>query len=210
MGTIIYTPSPVYAAGLFGYNERKADGIEPFLQWQQAIERHSRMLSGTLPPCDIDEKTICMSPSTPWDLLVEQFRELPKGRQLIQVNKLLNQVQQYVLDPINWKREDYWASPAQFFNKGGDCEDFSILKYFVLKDLGWRDEQLRIVVVHDNSRDLPHAVLAVSYKDREFILDNQIDVVVQHSRILHYRPIYSVNQNSWWRHTPSQSNNNHS
>lgn len=189
------------ATNLFDYQETKLEGIKPFPQWQGVIEKQRASGEGRLPPCDSNEINRCAPAQQAWNKLITELRPLKRGRQLIDLNKRINNAR-YILDPINWGREDYWASPVQFFNKDGDCEDFSIVKYFALLELGWPADEMRIVVVHDNNLDIPHAVLAVRFKDKEFILDNQIDAVVQHHRIRHYRPIYSVNHNAWWRHIP--------
>ena len=48
------------------------------------------------------------------------------------VNTFFNRLP-FVADMAHWGVEDYWASPAETFaSNGGDCEDFSIAKYFAL------------------------------------------------------------------------------
>src|SRR5262252_3970879 len=52
------------------------------------------------------------------------------------VNRALNRIR-FVDDASHWGEEDYWATPAESVgSNGGDCEDFSIAKYFMLKELG--------------------------------------------------------------------------
>lgn len=78
------------------------------------------------------------------------------------------------LDINNWGYEDYWASPKEFISKGrGDCEDFAIAKYFVLKELGFDPAKMMILIVKvDNLQEL-HAVLGVKNSAGEImILDN--------------------------------------
>ena len=53
-----------------------------------------------------------------------------------------------------WGVMDYWETPAEFFQKSGDCEDFAIAKYFALRDLGFPASQMRIVVLKDTLRNL--------------------------------------------------------
>ena len=59
---------------------------------------------------------------------------------------------------------------------------------------------MRIVIVQDLNLKVAHAVLAVYLDDTIKILDNQIKQVVEAGTIRHYRPIYSVNEESWWLH----------
>ncbi|MBO6784654.1 MAG: hypothetical protein JJ899_15470, partial [Alphaproteobacteria bacterium] len=56
------------------------------------------------------------------------------------------------------------------------------------------------VVLNDQNLKIPHAVLAVRNAGDELILDNQVDRVVSHRVIRHYRPIFSINEEAWWMH----------
>ena len=106
----------------------------------------------------------------------------------------------YVEDIVNWKQEDYWEIPAEFLKKSGDCEDYSIIKYFTLKELGVAPESMRIVVVRDTIRNFAHAVLVVYFKDDAFILDNLSNSVLSHTKLRQYSPQYSVNESGRWAH----------
>jgi predicted transglutaminase-like cysteine proteinase len=47
-----------------------------------------------------------------------------------------------------WGQSDYWATPAELIGQGrGDCEDFSIAKYYSLIELGIPVSKLRLVYV---------------------------------------------------------------
>ena len=50
---------------------------------------------------------------------------------------------------------------TDFFTRGGDCEDFAIAKYTALRALGVPEERLRVAIVHDDEKNLPHAILVV-------------------------------------------------
>ena len=106
----------------------------------------------------------------------------------------------YVEDIVNSKQEDYWAIPAEFLKKSGDCEDYSIIKYFTLKELGVAPESMRIVVVRDTIRNFAHAVLAVYVNGDAFILDNLSNSVLAHTKLRQYSPQYSVNESGRWAH----------
>ena len=106
----------------------------------------------------------------------------------------------YVEDIVNWGQEDYWEIPAEFLKKSGDCEDYSITKYFTLKELGIAPETMRIVVVRDTIRNFAHAVLVVYLNDDAFILDNLSNSVLSHTKLRQYSPQYSVNEFGRWAH----------
>ncbi|MDC1090758.1 transglutaminase-like cysteine peptidase [Pseudemcibacter sp.] len=106
----------------------------------------------------------------------------------------------YVTDITNWRQKDYWATISQFLNRDGDCEDYAIAKYYSLKELGFTSDQMRIVVVEDTNLNIAHAVLAVYYDNKIWVLDNQISQIIEHKKIVHYTPLYSINEKAWWLH----------
>ncbi len=66
-----------------------------------------------------------------------------------------------VVDLEHWGFEDYWATPAEFLaSGGGDCEDYAIAKYFMLRELGVPIGRLRMVYVKSGRSGVPHMVLA--------------------------------------------------
>ncbi|MBO4369655.1 MAG: transglutaminase-like cysteine peptidase [Desulfovibrio sp.] len=106
----------------------------------------------------------------------------------------------YREDPLNWGVPDYWAIPDEFLKKSGDCEDYAIIKYFTLKELGIPADKMRIVVLRDTIRNLAHAVLVVYLDNDAYVLDNLSSAVLSHTRFKHYLPQYSVNEHGRWAH----------
>jgi predicted transglutaminase-like cysteine proteinase len=100
----------------------------------------------------------------------------------------------------NWRELDYWATPLEFLARSGDCEDFAIAKYQVLRALGVPIDDMRIVIVNDRARRATHAVLAVYVDGRPLILDNLRNDVVAADLIGDYEPVYSINEQGWWLH----------
>ncbi len=119
--------------------------------------------------------------------------------QLKTVNSYFNKWP-YRLDIERFGVSDYWASPEEFLTRSGDCEDYSIVKYFALKQLGFDSRDMRIVVVKDLIRNVGHAVLAVYLDDTAYILDNLSNLVLPHETYSHYIPQYSVNEAHRWAH----------
>ena len=111
------------------------------------------------------------------------------------VNTFFNRLP-FVTDLAHWGVEDYWATPAEALaSNGADCEDFSIAKYFTLKELGVPIERLRITYVKAVRLNQAHMVLAY-YPARNavpLILDNLEDKVKPASERPDLIPVYSFN-----------------
>ena len=136
------------------------------------------------------------------DVRIQPLRGKPKDVQIEEVNNFANQ-RTYITDPRNWGEDDYWATPGEFIAKFGDCEDYAIIKYLSLRNLGFTDDELRLVAVKDLNLKVGHAVLVVFFKGKVLLLDNQIKKVVDTSIVHHYEPVFSINQTYWWRHRQS-------
>ncbi len=121
------------------------------------------------------------------------------------VNALLNQVR-YVSDNTNYGKSDYWATPIEFLMRGGDCEDYAIAKYTALRILGVPEERMRLMILQDMQKNIPHAVLVVYTDNGAMILDNQIKTATKADKITHYKPIFSINRTAWWLHTKPAGN----
>lgn len=196
--SFIFFASPLQAApSLFGSEETPYSDLSRVGKWTDVLKRYEEEKKEGL-PCATKDTNSCKYPE--WKKFIESIRGLEPMAQLNAVNRQMNK-SRYILDNVNWGVEDYWATPGQFLSRSGDCEDFSIIKYMTLKELGWSTENMRIVVLQDLNLNIGHAVLAMYIDDTIMILDNQINNVVESTRIRHYRPIYSVNEKMWWRHT---------
>lgn len=191
-------PARSFPGDLFGYEQVAQADVATFPQWLGALERQLR---DDLREGDCAERRINRCHMTRWLAFLARIRALPAREQFREINRYANE-KDYVLDIENYQVEDYWAIPRQFFANGGDCEDFAITKYFSLRWLGYPQEELRIVVVQDTNLRAPHAVLAVGRDSDILILDNQVRDVLPHTRVVHYAPVYSINERSWWIHTP--------
>lgn len=139
--------------------------------------------------------------SAGWDKLKKDVQGKPPKEKLKLVNKFFNQWP-YRLDAGNYGKRDYWASPPEFLKKSGDCEDYSIAKFYALLELGFSGDTMRIVALKDRIRNIGHAVLVVYTKEAIYVLDNQTNMVLPHTRYKHYVPQYSVNEKFRWMHVP--------
>lgn len=182
---------------LFGYTEIKSSNLSPFPKWTGTLDRYfeERELEDGVCTSTLFNKCHLKD----WKEFLATLEGKDLAAQLDAVNAYMNRAP-YIIDPINYGVPDYWATPRQFFVKDGDCEDYAIAKYLSMRALGTPTDPMRVVVLFDQNLDLAHAVLAFYTKGTILILDNQIGEVVEHTRIRHYRPIYSLNENAWWMH----------
>ncbi len=115
-------------------------------------------------------------------------------------NMLWNKVP-YYSDLEHWGVEDYWATPVETMSSnGGDCEDYSIAKYFSLRELGIPAQNLRITYVRSLKLNTPHMVLAYyPAPDADpYILDNLTGELTPASARADLVPIYSFNDEDLW------------
>ena len=183
---------------LFGYQQLPQERISDFPQWLSALERQ---LKDGLKDGDCGDRTFNRCHLAQWQHFLEQTRRLPVAEQLKAVNRYAN-TRDYVLDLDNYGVEDYWAIPREFLRNGGDCEDYVITKLFSLRWLGFPPDEMRLVVVQDTNLRVPHAVLAVARGQDTLILDNQIQAVLTDREVVHYAPVFSINESHWWIHLP--------
>jgi len=131
-----------------------------------------------------------------WEKLSDHTeREIETG-----VNAFYNRVP-FIDDLKHWGVEDYWATPAEMLaSNGGDCEDYSIAKYFALKEIGVPITHLRITYVKATKLNRAHMVLAYypSSDAEPLILDNLEGDIRLASERPDLIPVYSFNDDDVW------------
>ena len=174
---------------LFGTQETKSNDISAFKKWTDVMQRFEDQL-----------RTRALSPRVmAWKATLQALKGKSPREQIKGVNDFFNQVT-YIEDIDNYGKTDYWATPIEFLSRGGDCEDFAIAKYASLRALGFSTDQLRIAIVQDQIRNIPHALLIVYSDAGNFVLDNQDKKVENIASVDRYKPIFSINSASWWLH----------
>jgi predicted transglutaminase-like cysteine proteinase len=84
------------------------------------------------------------------------------------VNTKVNRRTRAIADQTQYEREEYWTLPTA---RGGDCEDFALLKKKTLIEHGVASENLLIATVLDR-RLGSHAVLVLRTPKGDVVLDN--------------------------------------
>ncbi len=148
-----------------------------------------------------------------WEAVLQDSRSLSEENKLKRVNEFFNRQVRYDDDIRVWGVPDYWATPLEFMGKGvGDCEDFSLAKYFSLREIGVAPEKLRMTYVRariggpNSTLTQAHMVLAYyPQPDAEpLILDNLISEIRPASRRTDLTPVYSFNTTGVFAGTATQ------
>jgi len=117
------------------------------------------------------------------------------------VNEAINRYS-FVASTQNWGKE-YWETPFEFVRHGGQCQDYAITKFLLLRALGVPDDAMRLVVLRDMRRQVDHAVLVVTVAGQSLMLDNLAPRIVSAASNPDYRAYYSINESGWWLHLPN-------
>jgi predicted transglutaminase-like cysteine proteinase len=188
-----YNKVAAYPA-LFGMDEKQSQNLAPFVKWTGMFKRFESELRNA------DNKAAMRD----WQENLKPMASLDLKTMAAKVNDLVNE-KPYILDNKNWGSSDYWATPVEFLQRGGDCEDFAIAKYTALRSLGVPEDRLRVAIVHDTEKNIPHAILIVYTDQGPYFLDNQLKRLMAAGDEGRYRPIFSINREAWWLHTAPSS-----
>lgn len=135
-----------------------------------------------------------------WDHLLINSRDKSIEEKLHLVNDFFNQMK-WVNDNELWNERDYWATPIEsLIRNAGDCEDFSIAKYFTLLELGVPIQQLKISYVKIVGLDQSHMVLAyyATPESDPLILDNLNKTILKSSQRTDLLPMFNFNGEGVW------------
>ena len=134
------------------------------------------------------------------DRLITSNRNADNLKKLIVVNDFFNKMK-FSNDIDLWGKEDYWATPLQMLtSNSGDCEDYSIAKYFTLRKMGIPAERMRLTYVKALKLNQAHMVLTYyPAPDADpLILDNLVtDIQIASNRKDLVR-VYSFNGTDLW------------
>jgi predicted transglutaminase-like cysteine proteinase len=135
-----------------------------------------------------------------WQNLILSNTSISDIDKLKKVNQFFNQLE-FVNDIDNWGEDDYWATPVEFIVcQAGDCEDFTIAKYFTLYAMGVPEEKLSLTYVKALKYNAHHMVLTYdsTLGAEPLILDNIVNTVKPASERSDLIPIYRFNGTNLW------------
>lgn len=121
---------------------------------------------------------------------------------LRQINDFINQNIHFEDDISVWQQSDYWATPLETIGQGrGDCEDFAIIKYVSLREVGIPASMLRLVYVkatlETRSGPMQQAHMVLAYyptpNAEPLILDNLESTIRPATQRSDLQPVFSFN-----------------
>ena len=184
---IAHAIQPETSPSLFGSSEVRSTDISAFTKWTAVMARFDQQMR-TEGSSNVVEN---------WKAHLQALKGKSAREQIEGVNSYMNSIR-YIEDIENYRKSDYWATPIEFLAHGGDCEDFAIAKYASLRALGFSSEQMRIAIVQDKIKNVPHAILIVFDQGQVYVLDNQDKRVENAENVNRYKPIFAINSNNWW------------
>lgn len=138
---------------------------------------------------------------------IPQWQDLPEKEKLSRVNDFFNRMLQFSSDAALWRQADFWATPGETLGMGaGDCEDFTIIKYFTLKMLGIPVQRLRLTYVRARiggpASNITQAHMVLTYyatpEAQPLVLDNLLNEIRPASRRPDLEPVFSFNSDGVW------------
>jgi len=135
-----------------------------------------------------------------WEKIANSDQTSDTENKLSLVNSFFNEVE-FISDQLHWGKEDYWATPLELLaTNGGDCEDYSIAKYFTLREMGVPEDKMKITYVKALKLNQAHMVLAYYPEPsaEPLILDNLINDIKPASERNDLLPVYSFNGEGLW------------
>ena len=163
---------------------RKWRAVEGDMAKDQAVLDHCRSDAATCPPH-----------AAQFLRLINAVKSKSGRARLEEANQGVNMAIRYVSDLAQFGELDRWSAPlASFATAKGDCEDYAIAKYAALREAGFPQGDLRLLLVRDRSVGLDHAVLAARLDGHWLILDNRWSELKEDSAKLNFTPLFAIDQ----------------
>jgi predicted transglutaminase-like cysteine proteinase len=130
----------------------------------------------------------------------QRLAERPASLDMLKaLNGHLNRVV-YRDDSLQRDIPNEWATPLEFIEHGGDCEDYVTAKFLALAAAGWPSKNMRLVIgeLADGSH---HAVLVVrlhGYDTTWHVLDNRSDRIRTVAETGDFIPFFGMSQRATW------------
>lgn len=133
-----------------------------------------------------------------WQALLAAARDIPESEKLKRVNDFFNRNIAFDEDLTIWQQTDYWATPLETVGRGsGDCEDFSIVKYYTLRQLGVPVNKMRLIYVKARQAGGQRAHMVIAYyaspTAEPLVLDNLDPAIRPASKRADLTPVFSFN-----------------
>jgi predicted transglutaminase-like cysteine proteinase len=162
-------------------------------KWTDVLRRQESPETVTV-PCRDTSAEQCFE--TFWSDAVAAMKSLSRAEKVRYVNDLINKMG-YWSDWDVYREADHWATPAEMFAMGGgDCEDFALFKYFLLRAAGVPAEDMRLTLVA--YQDQAHMVALVMVDGEPIVMDCLVMKATPPEQLAQYQAVYSVGETGAW------------
>jgi predicted transglutaminase-like cysteine proteinase len=176
---------------LFGLSTFRAPEGLLWVKWRD-LERRMQVEAWETALCHTD-RGACSSQGLFFLRLVEGAKARSGRARLDMVNRAVNSAIRYTSDYAQHGVADYWTAPLASLASGrGDCEDYAIAKYAILRAAGVAAEDLRLLLVRDRAVRQDHAVLAVRDNGQWLVLDNRHATLHEPGMLPQFAPLFAI------------------
>ncbi|WP_298258497.1 transglutaminase-like cysteine peptidase [Bradyrhizobium sp.] len=189
----------------FGLFATKLSGGGLLDKWN-GVERKLEDDMVQLALCDGDRER-CVSPAALKLLAIVDTARAREGRARFgEINRAINLAIRAMSDMAQYGQIDVWSPPLDTFATGaGDCEDYAIAKFAALRMAGVSPEDIRIVVLRDQTRGEDHAAVMARLEGHWLMLDNRRMAMVEDVDVRHHRPLFVIDDSGIMRYDPAPS-----
>ena len=166
--------------------------------WQDTLDRHYSEREA-IRLCLSDEEA-CSRRLRGLRHVLLRGESLRLEQQISLVNRYINR-QRYEDDRVSSRSSagNQWETLTEFLHRGGDCEDFAVAKYFILREFGVDAEDMRIVIGRESQRATHHAMLAIRLDKDVWLLEND-NTIHRNGYQDMDRFVYAINEQGIWDH----------
>ena len=175
----------------FGLSAFRAPEGLLWVKWR-GVEQELKAEAKELELCRTDSMS-CSSAARRFLALVDSAQAREGRARIDLVNRTINSAIRYTSDYAQHGVADLWTAPLATLTSGrGDCEDYAIAKYAVLRAAGVPATDLRLLLVHDRAVRQDHAVLAARDNGRWVVLDNRHPMLPDTVSLPQFAPLFAL------------------
>ncbi len=166
--------------------------------WQDTLDRHQAERE-IIHQC-LGDESACTRRLRGLRHVLLKSADLSFEQRIRLVNRYVNR-HRYKDDRVSSRAKagNQWETLTEFLHRGGDCEDFAVAKYFVLRELGVDAEDMRIVIGRESQRATHHAMLAIRFDEDVWLLENDNTIHRNGYQDIN-RFVYAINEQGIWDH----------
>jgi predicted transglutaminase-like cysteine proteinase len=162
-------------------------GNGPLAVTWQSIKARMRADMTSVDLCGVKELA-CTSASRNLRRIVEEARTHEGLARIGYINRAIN----LAIKPTS---TPYWPSALETLSSGiGDCKGYSVAKYLALREAGFTDRDVKLVIIHDTAAHQDHAILTVQFEGSWYVLDNRWLALVHDVELRHADPLYILDE----------------